>query len=306
MPNEVLNATCLDGATDWRVAVSGALSVDEAGLGAPGRAVMTSMRNAIGAAIQFGLACSFEGSPVAAGQMVEAACLFECVDPNNAPVAYLLELEVVDAAGVRQAATPLPVLRRGYGYPQRGLAASLSFAWGVVPAPAAGFARIRLVGTTAAGGIHRAIMARPYVDSAWESYMKRRPWTPGPHSNPDLNLPAWPTGGNFPAPLADGFSVKAIPTRDAFAGSTGVPVFRRKTLARRYTADFSLELDQEQRDILNRFLDQVDATDDGRFWFVRPDTHELCRATFTDEEPSDSGILRGGRRTSVQLLLEVS
>lgn len=271
MANRILNAAGLDGLADW----TGATAIDETVVGGPGRAVI------IGA----GGTLLSSSTPVVAGQAVEA---FGHVAAPGA-----LAVEFLSGGGASIDVVAIPQKGAGEGPARRGLPHTFAAFRGRLTAPAgAASARLR---ATSAGSV---ALLKPFLETTpWE---RESPWNVGPHTNPDLNLPTWPTKLR-PADPSD-YSVEPIPTRKAFAGDSGVPITRRVTLTPRYQLSASLRLSLEEFDRLEAFfLAGVEP-----FFFARYDTQQLCRARWlADGEPKLSGGRLVSRRAQFGLLLEV-
>lgn len=288
MGNLVKNATGMDGATDW--SSDGAVTADEATYGAPGRIVLIGQRAAASAYVL----SNFAGPQVSAGTVIEAFAHF-----GSTSGTARLYLDIYSAGGSLLQSVEIPRRLVGRGLPRRGVPSSFHFGYARLASPATGIPRLR-VAVTGATSPARAMIMKPFVDSAVKT-RKRQPWVAGPHTNVDLNLPAWPSA--LPILRADQYSVDPIPLAKSFAADSGLPVTARGGTLPRRTLKASLELDVEERDWLEQFFVETP----GAFWFMRPDTHELCRAYWAaDGEPTDSGLTRGGRRTTFGLSIEVA
>lgn len=271
MGNDIANASGLDDMASW----IGSTGVDEATIGGPGRRVLISSGGDMHSA---------SGPNVVAGQWLE-------VFGHHAATGGNSSLRVlVGSSGV-----VVPLKRAGQGSPRRGVPSSFSFSYGRVQAPATGVAKIRTVGTGTAYLLKPFLSADPPADTR-----ARQCWEPGAHANPDLNLPRWPS--ELPLPVADSWDAKPVARRKSFSGDSNVPITRRVANSLRAIARFALELDVEQRAVLEEFV----LSNAEPFWFTRPDTQQLCRAYWTAEgDPADAGLSRS-RRTTLELLLEVS
>lgn len=274
MGNRVLNATGQDGVADW----TGATSVDETTVGAEGRVVIVSSGGSLRSST----------TPVAPGQTVEAAGLV-------AGTSAALVVEFLDGGGSVLQSAAIPVRSAGVGSPRRGIASSFTIARGRLVAPSStASARLR---ATATGTVY---LLRPWLEST--PYGDGRSlWQAGPHTNPDLDLPVWPSA--LPILAEDGYTLEPIPTRAEFAGDVGVPITRSRSTTRRYKLRGTLALDSEEQDRLEQFFDDRN----GAFWFTRPDNMALQRARWlADGEPTFSGLAHGRRRVAFALLLEVA
>jgi len=294
MGNQLLNATGLDTVADWESSLGGELSVDEAIIGAPGRLVLGSRLQGVAKGDRVDLATSTVA--VSIGELLEVSCFYAAGEGYPT-----LELEIVDGTGDGDRVTAKQILptrpARAAG-PSRGVASTFAFAYQRLRAPATGHARLRTVATAHRAGDVAAYMLRPFLDVGGLP-RDRQLWAAGPHSNPDLSLEAWPS--TLPPISPSTWAADPTPTRRGFTGDSGVPHYTRNTRNRRFTGRGSMQLDALQRDELERFFREASEP----FYFLRPDTHELCRARWTDAEPKDSGVLPGERRTMVELFLEV-
>ena len=276
MSNKVLNASGLDGVTDW----TGATSVDETTIGAPGRVVLVSSSGSLRSTT----------TPVEPGAVIEAAGAYQATGGGA-----VLEVEFLDVSLAVIETTAVPVKRYPSGSPRRGIASTFALARGrlLVPVGAA-TARLRARGT---GTVY---LLRPWMETVLYGEFGST-WQTGQHSNPDLALSSWPT--KLPPLDEGGYSVDPIPRRKSFAGDAGVPMTRELSSTPRYMLRGSLRLDAEEQDRLEDFF----ALADSPFWFTRQDNLQLCRAYWTaDGELAFAGLVRGRRRVTFTLLLEVA
>lgn len=273
MANLIGNATGLDGTAGW-FSTGGAVSVDESIEGARGRIVIKGT----------GPTMRSDRYAVAAGETLYAST-------HHAQGSQIFILFYTAAQGFISSA-PLSVIRRGVGVQRRGLLSSFDYSKGAAVAPPT--AALFNLHTETAGGAHRFL--QPYASTVGHAGL----WQPGPHANPDLDYPAWPT--DLPQIMDEGLQLDPIPTRKGFSGDTGWEATRRTTRSRRYRMSGQLALTAEERDRLMQFFDEID----GPFWFTRPDTREVCLAQFLAEgEPVEGGQLPGRRRTQIKLQLRV-
>jgi hypothetical protein len=286
MANQVQNAGGLDGVTGWSATSGAAKSIDEAVLGGPGRAVIKAAKALTAGQ---GLALWSEGFAVTAGQVIEAAGAIG----NSEGGLPGLALEIVDGGGAVLSSTPLPVSAPdSAGGPRRGLAATFAQAYGRVTAPASGTARLRATSTATIGATHQLALLRPFLDRPGSA--RRSAWDPGPHLNPDLQLPTWPA--SLPG-LRRNLQVAPYANRVAFAGEAGIPSTDKLyggSLQVAVTAQ--LGLDPEQADVLDQFF----LASTGPFFFLRPDTDQLCYAQWLAE-----GAPRPAGYSGVNPLVEV-
>lgn len=289
MSNHIVNATFLEG-VDGVSVDNATLSVDEAVYGALGRAVVL--------ATPAGPATVTIYSPSAGGlvlnQTVEAS-IYAWGPPG---MTVSVRSGTIGSGFV---SSPIPLVSSADPVgPRRGIPGSFNFYRGRFAAPRAGSARFLVTGTTT-GPTPLAIM-KPFLDPGpLRAGAPWQPWQAGPHVSADLNLASWPT--SLPLPTDNSLQFEGIPTRKGFAGDSGVPATRPVTRTQRFKMRGELSLDMEQRDTLDQFF----RNSQGPFWITRPDTHQICQATWLEDgEPSDGGLLRGNRKTQVGLLLKVA
>lgn len=270
MANELLNATGLDGTSNWFSSVNP--SVWDTGPGGRGRL-----------AIQGELYLFSNVRPLNGRPGVWIAGLF---DGGSLGVRF-------SNAGETQAQDLLiPTKRQASEAPRRGRPAGFSFARGYVSAPA--WATQFQLFVSGPGTVR---VTKPYGSA---DGLEPCVWQAGPHSNPDLNYPSWPS--HLPPIMDEGLQFDPIPTRKGFAGDAGVEATRRITRTRRYIMTAQVGLTTGERDDLMDFFD----ANPGKFWFTRPDTREVCLAQWlSDGEPVDGGQLPGRRRTQFKLQLVV-
>lgn len=296
MGNEILNATGLDETNDWSSTLGGFLSSDDDVVGRPGVNVVGATRLGVVRGAKADLVTS--SFAVAQGEQIEGLIHFAAAGGTCA-----LEFEVIDGTGTGESVGSRQILPNrspvGPGRaPRRGIPEDFYFASFVIRAPESGFARLRVV-ATAFGGDVAAYAMRPFL-SPLGSTIRRQCWAAGQHSNADLGLESWPS--SLPPAVAGSFMAEPISSRKGFTGDSGVPGYRRLTTSGgRWLARASWKLATRDRDLLDQFFRETD----GEFYFVRPDTFQLCRAQWTDKDPRDSGS-GGDRSTEVEFLLEVA
>jgi hypothetical protein len=271
MANELLNATGLDGPTNWS-AWTGGVSVLSSGVGAEGRLVFSGLE-------------SIASDPVPLNGRTSVWAMAHGITRR-------FVVRFTDAAGETVEDIDLPILRRPEGPPQRGRPGGFAFAKGRVIAPEG--ATHFMFGVIGEGMNY---LLKPYASA---DGLEPCVWQAGPHTNPDLNYPRWPA--HLPALMDEGLQFDPIPTRKGYSGDSGVEATRRITRTRRYRMGAQLSLTTAERDVLMDFFDDHP----GKFWFTRPDTRELCLAQWLAEgEPVDAGQLPGRRRTQIKLQLVV-
>lgn len=274
MANGIKNASGLD-AADW----TGATAFDEEVLGAEGRIVIVGAGGALRSSTV----------PVVPGQVIEAAGLVGASGGGA-----VLEVEFLSGGGVVIETAAVAMKTPGDGRPRRGLPIAFDIRRGRLVTPAdAATARLLARGTGS------AYLLKPLLDPA----PGRRPtvWTPGPHTNPDLNLPSLPS--MLPPIEWDNAELEPIPLRKDFAPDAGVPITRRMGSTPRWKLTTSLRMTMEEADAFDEFFKAGVEP----FWIVRYDTQALCRAYWlADGEPSYSAARLGLREVSFGLLLEVS
>lgn len=269
MANQLQNATFLDGPTGW-TAGSG-LSVLATGQGGRGRLVLAGTTSLLSSRI-----------PLSGATQVWAMAHH---------LGGALRVRFSDAAGAGAVNIDVPVIDPAKGPAERGRPSGFNFSKARIIAPA-GATHFAL---GVFGGAVRLL--KPYASTdAREPLL----WQPGPHANPDLNLPAWPA--HLPLAMDEGLQADPIPSRKGFAGDSGVEMTRRMTRSRRYQLQAQYGLDSAQRDALLDFFDDTP----GSFYFTRPDTREVCIAQWmADGEPVLAGQLPGRRRVQVKLQVKV-
>lgn len=266
MANELLNATFLDGTANW---AGTARAIAQTGVGSRGRLVITGT--------DFILS---EPRPLNGRAGVWAAALFR-------GARFVVRFN--DGSG---SDVVVPLKRTASEPAARGRPSGFNFARGYIPAPAG--ATTFQVFIDGPGAL---MLTKPYASA---DGLEPCVWQAGPHTNPDLNYPAWPA--HLPAIMDEGLQFDPIPTRKGFSGDSGVEATRRITRSRRYHMTGQVGLTTAERDALMDFFD----ANPGKFWFTRPDTREVSLAQWkSDGEPVDAGQLPGRRRTQFKLQLTV-
>ncbi|MET3665899.1 hypothetical protein [Caulobacter sp. 1776] len=248
--NLLKNAGLLDLTNDW-VSGGGALQVDESTVGAPGRVVM----------VAGGAGVATSSVNVSVGDELEVLALVGA-DVNRPRVEFV----ILNGGGATISATVVPFRRLGSGACRRGLTASFSEAYARITVAAAGAARLSIAPN--GGGMSHIYAFRPYIGRPGLAVMR---WDPGTHSNPDLNLPVWPADlpGFRGQPAVEPFA-----NLKAFAGDAGLPANGSLYSGLHHQVKGQMRLSAEQDDILDQFY----ARRPPAFYFVRPDTGDLCIA----------------------------
>jgi len=280
--NGLTNAGFQDGVTAWSPSAGAVLTANENTYGYEGRTVLQAEKVVANPETVSITSGTVYDVAVTAGQTIEVFGHHVFTRGTSQ-----LTVRYYDAANAMVgAAVEIPIVRFGDGNPRLGLASSFHFSHArrIVPAGATR-ARLRLLGTSQSAGNAHLLLMKPYLEALPSSKTKYRCWDPGLSINPDLDLPHWPS--ELPHIRADNFSVEPIPTRKGFQGETGVTLTKKVTTVPWYLARGSVKVNQEGHAILDKFF----RTGSEPFWFVRPDTLQLCRATWLpDGEPVYSGL----------------
>lgn len=275
MQNLLPNAGFLDGAEGWTVTGGPALTVDEAGKGAPGRAVL----RATGAATLTGsVVLSASRRPAAvAGETWSVAC-WVVARVAGVEVTPTLRL-AFKAAGGGSTGTTAAALRAaeltGSGLGLHGLRQTFPAAEVSAVAPATtATATIEISVPVTTGQAVEILLLKPMLGRGLLT--PNWTWNPGDHAAVDLQRPIWP---HDLRPFRRGTGAQPRPWSTAFEGAAGRPAQARQALdpARRF--DGTLRCDAVQRAVLEAFHR---VTPRG-FWFVEPDTDRLCVADFADD-----------------------
>ena len=279
MANGLWNAGFLQGAEHWTTVGGGVLTVDEALRGAPGRAVLKASR----LAATVGLTTPVE--PVAAyrlgvsaGDVVEfSASVLGLLGVVEAPAAPRAWAVFYNASGETLETRPLAVRPPEVTTHGLGLAGVRASFYGVqqretVPAGAAKVTlRVEAV-STAANQTVATLLLKPRV---WFASARALPpvWSPGQHSDDDLNFAAWP---DILRPFRGGGGGEVQPGRVEYQSGAGRPKSRRVALdpVRKFMGQ--VRCDGIERAALEGFWREGP----GDFWIVEPDTDRLCVASW--------------------------
>ncbi|KQV66643.1 hypothetical protein [Caulobacter sp. Root343] len=283
--NDLTNASFLDGTGGW-TAVGGTLSVDEgqAGRGGKGRAVLVASRVATSGGQTAGARST--GVAVTAGQTLEVAGLYGSTGAS-------VELALAIYSGVTLISrTVLPKIRSAAGVCRQGAPELLNAAYALMAAPQTGLASVEVVATSGGAGAFEAWLSKPYLDAVWED-RKAYVWDPGLFANPDLSaMRRWPA--HFPPILLEGYGNQKTKIREAFSGDSD----REGTL--RKAGLPAINVTGRMHMTLAQYADLEDfhTASDDPFLFVRPETAQLCRATWRadgnpDDEPTGVGTVYG-------------
>lgn len=289
--NELTNAGFAEGTSFWDYAGnSGPAYIDETDYGYDGRPVFVV--NGTGTSVVVAQT-SAKWVPVTTGQILEVFGHIAGVNINpRLQVDFFSTLDITSFVTAFEAS----VTSKGDGSPRLGLSKSFDFCHSRMVSPITGYARFSVQGPIT-GSNPKILFMKPYLERVLPK-TKYRCWDPGKHVNPDLQIPHWPS--ELPHLRADQFSAPIIPSRVGFSGDKGVSVTKKLTRSPWYNVSGQLRGDQETHAILDRFF----RTAPEPFWFVRPDTLQLCRATWMAEgEPSMSGL---GPDKTIQFGLQLS
>lgn len=293
MGNQIDNCGFVDGVAGWTAGGGAVRAVDETVRGGPGRAVMTLTRVATGAGEVTTLVSTQVA--VAAGAKVEGMALIGALGATVAA-----SIAIRDGGGVLLERIPLAVQRAYDGAVVRGIRETLTQVWTCAPASATGQAALELVATSLAAGATEAWLAKPYLDPAWAP----RPhpvWDPGLHDNVDLQLPCWPA--SLPPVSEQGYAPTPTVLRKGFEGDLGIEATRRTGMSPWTKLKAAVNCDPVQRDTLETFHQGGETP----FWFVKPDTDQLCRARWlSDGDPTLQSQAPGRAMMGFGLLLQVA
>lgn len=277
--NELTNAGFAEGISFWDYAGNNEPAyIDETDYGYDGRPVFVI--NGSGGTMAAAQKLT-DMLPVTVGQVLE---VFGHVSGVNVPTALNVSFFMARTDASFNTAIPVPLSSKGDGSPRLGLSKSFDFYHGRIISPINGYARISVNSGAPTGPNSKLMFMKPYLERVLPK-TKYRCWDPGKHVNPDLQIPHWPS--ELPHLRADQFSAPIIPSRVGFSGDKGVSVTKKLTRNPWYNVSGQIRGDQETHAILDRFF----RTAPEPFWFVRPDTLQLCQATWmTEGEPSMSGL----------------
>jgi hypothetical protein len=277
--NQLTNAGFADGVTAWDSAL--ATVIDDSVFGYDGRYVLKGTKVFANAEVDAVGVEDIYGVEVEAGDILEVFA-HHAFTRGTSYVAVNFYEEV---GGDFVSSETIPVVKAGDGNPRLGLAKSYNFSHGRITVPAtATRARLLVYGTASSGGSGSILLMKPYLEVLPSAKTPYRCWDPGVSVNVDLSLPIWPP--ELPHIRGDSFEVSPIPTRKAFAGDTGVSVMKKITNVPWYQVRGQVKVTQETQTILDKFFRDSSSY----FWFVRPDTLQLCQATWLpDGEPTYGG-----------------
>lgn len=287
--NLVKNASFLDGTQGFVAPDGGVLTVDDQIFGAPGRSVLV-LNDTPGNGNPMTISMDYpEGPGVTSGELLEVFVMGKSTIPNPS-----VKLQVQGGSE-----TTIPLKEEHKGSATRGVPSTFNIYRGRFVAPSTGQARISMSAVASSGASHIMLMFRPYIEKV-AATARQRQWTPGPHYGADLDLPIWPS--SLPPFRTDGVQVEPMPVRRAFSGDVARPSTSRIAHNPSYMFKGDLELNGVQYDLLEDLCyNQAEP-----FWFVRPDTNQLCHAYWADDgSPSAQGALNPVRKVSIGLLLEV-
>jgi len=290
--NRIRNASFLDG-VDSFTAYFGAAAVDDADFGAPGREAFVLTKTGGAGSGAFTTSAPDPELVVAVDDVIEVGFRYGVSRPALAPETFLQILNMAESAVLATITIPKTAPQKTFP-PRRGIASTYGRAYARIKATHAGRVRVGLQAAAMSNG-DRLAMMRPFLDLN-PSSERRSVWQPGSHTNPDLDLVAFPT--DLPPPLAEGFAIEPVPLRKGFSSDDGSKITVRVAGVSRWTASVSWLLNALDRDRLETFW----RANHEEFWYVRPDTGDLCVASWAEDgDPTDSGGKVGSRETTVRL-----
>lgn len=286
MSNQQPNATFLDGVTG-AAGANLTLTVDESIYGAEGRIALVGSVSSPGVAT-----LALPAVTVVANQLTEVFLHAGVVNGSSTTVSLRT------GSPGSYTYVQVPLVKAAEGLPRRGLPGSFGYYYGKVRPVDGGAAQLVITSNLSSGG--KIAVVKPFVDPSAPTKGKQC-WQPGPHSNPDLNLPSWPT--DLPDLDADGFEPTSNQSRKGFTADDFVESTVRVSRQRRVMLRGTLTLNMEERDRLEQFFTNTAEP----FWFTRRDTQQVYQARWAaDGEPTDSGLIIGQRKTAVGLNLSLS
>lgn len=286
MANRFRNAGLVEQLSGWSSNVT--LALDTSVKGAPGRAALTisgTLATAGSGAFIFNAA---DNRPtLTPGQKQEFSVL---VAGKVNGVAVLPQIKIIyvtslgGIAGV-EAIVPGPAEYSVEGEAVRGLRGTYRRAWARLTAPASTATYILQAEVYAPsnGSTYELAMVKPFGDFPTGA-VHHLLFDPGPHTDADLNLPAWPALRPFRNPP----QITPVANRTAFQTAAGIN--KTRLLYAEAPVDFrgQVRCTPTEADTLEQFY----RAGHERFWIVRPDTDELCVATWLpDGAPRPSAHL---------------
>ncbi|MNS18430.1 hypothetical protein D3C72_501230 [compost metagenome] len=304
MENLLTNAGWLDGASGWTASPAGlTVTVDETARGAPGRAALVAKGNSTSSGQSFLItSTSASRANVNGAAMVEvSACMAAFVAGGAVmPTARLVFFDaaggVLAAYGLQVSAPQLPQ----WGVAQLGLPDTYYRVRARLPRPGAAVKAVLEAGgvASAAGQSVEAVLLKPLIAAA-PPLGHPLLWSPGAHTSPDLQLPAWP-GALREFETGAGWEPK--PGLIEFDAGSGRP--RSRTVA----ADPARKLSGRVRcDVVQRAMLEDFARTARKFWFVEPGSDRLCVASWTADGAPRLAETRGALHfMEVSLWLETA
>lgn len=292
MGNLLRNAGYLEGTAGWTATAQLTLAVDDATRGGPGRHVLVGSGTTTAVnQVQAVRTLAADRPVVTAGQVVEAYAGL-----HASPTASLA-IEWYNAGGSLISATALtqrPALLTQHGSGIRGLGETFARGYGRATAPA-GTARAGLVLSVqpaASGTAVTLALLKPFLGLVPALTGEPSLWDPGTHQEAGLDLPAWPSLRPFQA----GPLVQPTPARTEFSSAEGLAVTRRISTLPRKRFQGRTRCDAVQRALLEDFFAEAHPA----FWFVDPETEQLCVARWAAGGEPRAAEVRG-----VTTLMEV-
>lgn len=276
MPNALSNAAFLELADGWSGVAPLTLAVDETVRGAAGRAVLFGYGTADSGATLYLRPTAGKRAAVTAGSVLDVAG-FVVAYVAGVPVTPAARAVFYNSGGTQVDAQALPVQPAAlaqHGEGLAGVSATFRRAYARLTAPAGAVAVSVEFGAAATTGQSVEVrLLKPYVGAVPYGRTSPLPWTPGLHTQADLQLDAWP---DILRPFQSGGGSEPRPSRIEFEAGPGRPSSRRSAFdpARRFTG--LVRCDGVERAALEAFH----RSGPSDFYFVEPDSDRLCVASW--------------------------
>lgn len=273
MINRLTNAGALDGVSGWTATAGMTLSKDEAARGAPGRGVFRASGTSSSAGQSFAVTPASTARADVQGISVVEISLAAAAFVAGAAVPPFARLVFFDASGAVLMAHDLNVQRpvlASWGVARDGLLDTYHRVWARIDRPASAVSAAVEAGgrATGSGQAIEAVLLKPLIAEAPQGLRRPLQWSPGRHSNVDLQRPSWPGAIRE---FGVGASFEPKPGQIEFDAGPGRP------MSRPITADAARKLSGQIRcDVVQRALLEAFHATARSFWIVEPGSERLC------------------------------
>lgn len=291
MINRLTNAGAVDGVDGWAATAGMSLTKDETARGAPGRGVFRASGTSSSAGQSFAVTSASTARADVQGVSVVEVSLATAAFVAGAAVPPFARLIFFDGSGAVLLAHDLIVRRpvlASWGVGRDGLLDTYYRVWSQIERPAAAVSAAIEAGGRASGSGQaiEAVLLKPLIAEAAPGSRRPLQWSPGLHSNVDLQRPSWPG------------AIREFGVGATFEPKPGLIEFDAgpaRPMSRPITADAARKLSGQIRcDVVQRAMLEAFHATARSFWIVEPGSERLCVGSWAADGAPRLSETRGG------------